>query len=84
MTIEDQIKEYISINMLFSNNGFPYSDEDSLLDQGIVDSIGIMQLVLFIEETFKIFVQDSEITPMNFDSVSRLREYVCRKASIKD
>ena len=79
MTIEHQIKEFISRNLIFSNNDFPYSDEDSFLNQGIIDSVGIMMLVVFVEENFKISVGDSEITRMNFDSVSRLAGYVRNK-----
>jgi acyl carrier protein len=79
MTIEQQIKEFISRNLIFSNNDFPYSDEDSFLNQGIIDSVGIMMLVVFVEENFKISVGDSEITRMNFDSVSRLAGYVRNK-----
>ena len=79
MTIEEQIKEFISHNLLFSNNGFPYGVEDSFLEKGIVDSIGIMELVAFIEENFKITVENSEITPMNFDSVAQLADYVRHK-----
>jgi acyl carrier protein len=84
MTIEEQIKEYISRNLLYSNNGFPCSDDESLLDQGIIDSIGIMQLVLFTEENFNLTVADWEITPMNFDSVSRLAGYVRNKMKVAD
>ena len=79
MTIEEQIKEFISRNLLFSNEGFPYDDEVSFLDQGIIDSIGIMQLVLFVEENFNISIEDWEITPMNFDSVTRLAGYIRSK-----
>ncbi len=81
MTIEEQIKEFISHNLLFSNNGFPYGEKDSFLDKGIVDSIGIMELVAFVEENFKISVENSEITPMNFDSVAQLADYVRYKMS---
>lgn len=47
MTIEQQIKDYISRNILFSEDGFNYDDDASLLDEGIVDSIAIMELVAF-------------------------------------
>ena len=82
MTIEHQIKEFISRNLIFSNNDFPYSDEDSFLNQGIIDSVGIMMLVVFVEENFKISVGDSEITRMNFDSVTRLAGYVRNKMNV--
>jgi acyl carrier protein len=84
MEIEEQIKEFISKNLIYSSNGFPCSDEESLLDQGIVDSIGIMQLVLFVEETFNLSVADWEITPMNFDSVARLAGYIRNKMKAVD
>ena len=79
MTIEEQIKEFISRNLIFSNDGFPYGDEESFLDREIIDSIGIMQLVSFIEENFNISIEDWEITPMNFDSVAKLAGYVHSK-----
>ena len=82
MTIEEQIKEFISRNLIFSNDGFPYDDEESFLDQGIIDSIGIMQLVLFVEENFNISIEDWEITPMNFDSVAKLAGYVRGKMKL--
>jgi acyl carrier protein len=82
MTIEEQIKEFISKNLLYSNNGFPCGDEESFLDHGIIDSMGIMQLVLFVEENFNISIEDWEITPMNFDSVVRLAGYVRSKIKV--
>ena len=48
MSIETQIKDYIARNLLFSDNGFPYGDEVSFLEEGIVDSIGVMELVAFV------------------------------------
>jgi len=80
MAIENQIKDYIAKNLLFSDNGFPYPDEASFLDEGIVDSVGVMELVAFVEEKFGIKVDDLEVTPDNFDSVSKLASYVHRKS----
>jgi acyl carrier protein len=79
MTIESQIKDYIAKNLLFSSDGFRYSDEASFLEEGIVDSQGVMELVLFVEEAFKLSVDDSEIIPDNFDSISQLSAYIRRK-----
>ncbi|HEY4690053.1 MAG TPA: acyl carrier protein [Anaerolineae bacterium] len=82
MEIETQIRDYIAQNMLFSDNGFGYSDEDSFLQEGIIDSVGVMELVLFVEQTFGVDVDDQEITPDNFDSVSKLAHYVRRKSVV--
>ena len=79
MTIEDQIKEYIAKNLLFSSDGFKYGDDASFLEEGIVDSQGVMELVLFVEENFNVEVKDTEIVPDNFDSVSRLSSFIRRK-----
>jgi acyl carrier protein len=77
MTIEIQIKAYIAKNLLF--NGFKYSDEASFLEEGIVDSQGVMELVAFVEDTFHVSVDDMEIIPDNFDSVSKLAGYIRHK-----
>jgi acyl carrier protein len=80
MTIEAQIKDYIAKNLLFSEDGFSYSDDTSFLQEGIVDSVGIMELVAFVEDQLGVEVEDQEIVPDNFDSVSRLAAYVRRKS----
>lgn len=79
MDYEAEIKDYIAKNLLFSNDGFRYSDTASFLEEGIVDSQGVMELVMFIEERYGISVDDTDIVPDNFDSVSRLAAYIRRK-----
>ena len=79
MQTENQIKEYIAQNLLFSNDGYKYADDASFLEEGIVDSQGVMELVMFVEEEFQITVEDEDITPDNFDSVSLLAAYVKKK-----
>lgn len=82
MEIEAQIRTYIARNLLFSDNGFAYNDDDSFLQEGIIDSIGVLELVLFVEETFGVTVPDYEITPDNFDSVNKLANFVRNKLAI--
>jgi acyl carrier protein len=82
MTIEAQIKDYIARNLLFSDNGYTFSDDVSFLDEGIVDSVGVMELVAFVEDNFHISVEDLDITPENFDSVSKIATYVRQKAKM--
>lgn len=85
MDLEPIIREFIAVNLLYSNNGYRYHDEASFLEEGIVDSVGVMELVAFVEERFKITVLDEDIVPDNFDSVSRLAAYVERslKSSVQ-
>jgi acyl carrier protein len=76
MEIKPQIRNYIAQNILFSDNGFKYDDDASFLEEGIVDSLGIMELVLFIEERFGLSVDDRDLTPDNFDSVNKMANYI--------
>lgn len=79
LTIEEKIREYIADSILFSDKGYPYADDLSFLENGVVDSMNIMELVVFVEEHFGIKVNDAEIVPMNFDSVSNLARFVREK-----
>lgn len=78
--IKEKIRKYIAENILFSSNGFPYSDSTSFLDNGIIDSMNVLELVMFIEENFGVTVNDADVVPENFDSVDRLADYVQRKS----
>ncbi len=79
--ISEKIRMYIAENILFSNNGYPYPDETSFLDEGIIDSMNVLELVAFVEENFGITVEDHEIVPDNFDSVSRIAAFVNTRAA---
>ena len=77
MSVKDQIRSYIEEYMLF---GDPVESDDlSLLESGLVDSTGTMELVLFIEEEFNVVADDSEIIPENFESVNSITAFVERK-----
>jgi acyl carrier protein len=78
MDTRAQIRQYIAENLLFSETGYEYDDQASFLEQGILDSMGVMELVHFVEEAFGVKVADDDLTPDNFDSVERLAEYVER------
>jgi acyl carrier protein len=74
-----RIREFISRNFLFSETGFPYSDDASFLGEGVIDSLGIIELVPFVERQFGISVADHELLPSNFDSVRKLTSFIARK-----
>jgi acyl carrier protein len=54
-------------------------DSDSLLDKGIIDSTGVLELVGFIEEHYRITIEDEELVPDNLDSVNNLVKYIEKK-----
>ncbi len=78
-TVELKVSSYIAENILFSRNGYPYPSEASFLENGIVDSMNVLELVTFVEGEYKIKVDDSEIVPDNFDSVRNLARYINSK-----
>ena len=73
------IRDFIARNFLFSENGFHYGDDASFLGEGIIDSLGIIELVPFVEKQFGISVADHELLPGNFDSVRKLTSFIARK-----
>lgn len=77
--IASVIREYIAQNILFSSNNYPYPDEASLLEEGIVDSMNVLELVTFVEEEFGFQVPQEDVVPDNFDSISNLSTYIQRK-----
>ena len=78
-SIEQPVREFIAKNLLYSAQGFPYADEASLLQEGIIDSLGVVELVEFVQKQFVVKVDQQEVVPDNFDSVARLCAYVRRK-----
>lgn len=81
MDIKEKIKQYIAENFLFSNNGFTLDDDESFLEAGVVDSLGVVELVAFVEENYHIAVPDDDIVPNNFDSVESLTAYITRRTN---
>ncbi len=73
------IRQYILGNLLFTEDESALQDNDSFLDQGIIDSTGVLEIILFIEETFNIKVNDDEMLPANLDSVENLAAFINRK-----
>ncbi|AID28202.1 acyl carrier protein [Mesorhizobium sp. SEMIA 3007] len=85
LTIKDRTGIYSEQIRSFLVSNFYVSDvktlmnDTSLLDQGIVDSTGVLEIIGFIEETFGIIVEDSELLPENLDSIQGIEQYIIRK-----
>lgn len=78
MDIRDRIRSFIKQNY-FVPDGSPLPDDASLLEQGIVDSTGVLEIIAFIERTFQITVHDAELVPDNLDSIERISAFVAKK-----
>ncbi|MDH7494091.1 MAG: acyl carrier protein [Candidatus Saccharicenans sp.] len=76
--IRDEVRKFILEKFLF-NCGDQLDDDMSLIDTNTVDSVGILEIVGFIENRFKIKVEDEELTAENLDSINKIARFVERK-----
>lgn len=74
-----KIRAFIFENFLFDAEEDSLKNESSFLEQGIIDSTGVLELVDWLEEEFDITVDDEELVPENLDSVILLSAYIDRK-----
>lgn len=79
--MRDQVRKFIFDNFLFGAEESRLNDDDSFLEQGIIDSTGILELVSFLEENIGINVEDSELVPENLDSVNHILVFIEKKKS---
>lgn len=72
------VRNFIIENFLFDDDG-SLKDETSFLDEGIIDSTGILELVEFLDEEFSITIEDDELIPENLDSINNVCKFVAGK-----
>jgi acyl carrier protein len=73
-----KVREFVVENFLFGD-GETLKDDTSFMEEGIIDSTGILELVFFIEETFGFSVEDDELIPDNMDSLQNIARFIDRK-----
>jgi acyl carrier protein len=76
---KDQIREFIQKDLASAKGISSFSDNESLMENGIIDSLGIFRLVAFLEETFRVRIGDEEITAENLKSVDSIEQLVLAK-----
>ena len=76
--VESQVRKLIEDNFLFREDRSALSGSESLIDAGLIDSTGILELVALLEENFAIQIADADLVPANFDSIDRISAYVER------
>jgi len=79
MSTVNKLRNYVLETYLFTTDEKALTNTESFLDKGIIDSTGILELVMFLENEFKIHVADEELLPENFDSIDRLARFIERK-----
>jgi acyl carrier protein len=82
--LERTVREFVIKNFIFEDDG-SLTPETSFLDNGIIDSTGVLELIAFVEEAYGIKVKDHEIIPENFDSIRNIASFVeCRLIPLSD
>jgi acyl carrier protein len=75
----EQLRQFVVDNFLFGQAADGLADTDSFLDRGIIDSMGVLELVGFLEESYGITIQDQELIPDNLDSIDKVASFLQRK-----
>ena len=74
------LREFIFQELIFVASVEDFSNDDNLLEAGL-DSMGIMRLIIFIEDKFNVTLPDTEIEPDNVESINRLEKWILRHQS---
>ncbi len=78
MTTADALREFVGSTLVKGRPSVQLTDELSLIESGVLDSVGIVQLVTFIEERFRVRVPEGEVVPEHFETIGRLAQLVDR------
>ena len=81
--INNRIRQFIMMLFPLARKQSIFKDDSPLLDSGIIDSLGVLDLIKFIEEEFKIMVSDEDLLPENFETVANMSAFVQTKNSGK-
>jgi len=76
--IANSLRQFVKETFLFGQE-VTFSDDDSFLETGIIDSTGTMELVTFIENEYRLTLEDDELVPENLDSINNLVRFICSK-----
>ena len=82
--IREELTEFIVANYLFGDTASVPRDDDSLVEEGIIDSTGILELIEFVESHFLVEVSEFETVPENLGSISSLAEFIMSKLSTRE
>ena len=82
--IRAELTEFIVTNFLFGDVAAVPRDDDALVEEGVIDSTGILELIEFLESHFGVEVSEAETVPENLGSISSLTEFVMTKLSVRE
>lgn len=76
--VRETVRAFLVENFLYMKPKFAFADDDSLLRKGVLDSLGVMEVIGFVEQTWGITVAQDDITEDNFGTVSGIVNYIVR------
>jgi acyl carrier protein len=79
MNLESTMRTYVLENYLFTDDQSELDNQDSFLEKGIIDSTGVLEIILFLEEEFAIQVSSTEMIPENLDSIANIVKFIEKK-----
>lgn len=80
MDIKNQVRQFVLSNFYVADPA-SLRDDVSLLDSGVFDSTGVLEVISFLEKTYQMTVEEAEMIPDNLDSIRSISDYVSRKRS---
>jgi acyl carrier protein len=82
--VRDDVIQFIITNYLFGDVDRVPGDDDSLMEAGVIDSTGILELIEFLESNFGIEVSEAETVPQNLDTIANLTRFVAAKKTVEE
>jgi acyl carrier protein len=80
MTVQERVRSFI-LEFFYVSDPADLTDDISLIDSGYVDSTGMLSIILFLEDEYGFHIEDTETTPENLETISRIAAFVARKQS---
>lgn len=82
--IEREVRTFITENFPLGDSGFELAGTDSLLEVGVIDSVGVLELIEYLESTYGFQIPDEDVLPENLDSVDAIARYASRRLQAAD
>jgi acyl carrier protein len=70
--MRQELRKFVIDNFLFGKNNDSFTDDESFLEKGIIDSTGVLELVAFLQSNYGLVIQDQDLIPENLDSIDNL------------
>jgi acyl carrier protein len=80
-SIEQEVRRFLKDNFPLSADGVVLDRDDSLIEVGVIDSTGVLELIGFIEERYELEIADEEVLPENLDSIAAITRFVGEKTA---